>query len=64
MGVGWQEIIVIIVAFFAFFRGENAQEAAKWLGKTTRELRNAWDELKNEIIIQEPKSVKKKRMAG
>jgi Sec-independent protein translocase protein TatA len=64
MGVGWQEIIVIIVAFFAFFKGENARDAARWFGKTTKELRLAWDDLKNDIIIQEKKSVKKKRMAG
>ncbi len=64
MAVGWQELIVIIVAFFAFFRGENARDAAKWLGKTTKELKLAWDDLKNDIIIQAPKSHKKKRMAG
>ena len=63
MGVGWQEFVLILIVFFALISGDKLEEVTRFFGKTVREVRRGWDDIKREF---EPvkKDFRKKKLIG
>lgn len=58
-GIGWSEILLIMLVALVVLGPKKLPDAAKSLGKTVRELRNAISGLENEIRGDEaPKPLK------
>lgn len=48
-GIGFSEILIILVVAIMLFGSKGIPDIARFLGKTMAQLKNASDELKNEI---------------
>ncbi|HWZ21687.1 MAG TPA: twin-arginine translocase TatA/TatE family subunit [Cytophagaceae bacterium] len=49
LGMGWQEIILLVLVILLFFGAKRIPELAKGLGRGIREFKDASKEIKNEI---------------
>ncbi len=49
LGMGWQEIILLVLVILLFFGAKRIPELAKGLGRGIREFKDASKEIKSEI---------------
>jgi sec-independent protein translocase protein TatA len=49
LGMGWQEIILLVLVILLFFGAKRIPELARGLGKGIREFKDASKEIKSEI---------------
>jgi sec-independent protein translocase protein TatA len=49
LGMGWQEIIMIVMIILLFFGAKRIPELARGLGRGIREFKDASKEIKSEI---------------
>jgi len=49
LGMGWQEIILLVLVVLLFFGAKRIPELAKGLGRGIREFKDASKEIKSEI---------------
>jgi sec-independent protein translocase protein TatA len=49
MGMGWQEIILLVLVILLFFGAKRIPELARGLGRGIREFKDASKEIKSEI---------------
>jgi len=49
LGMGWQEIILLVLVILLFFGAKRIPELARGLGRGIREFKDASKEIKNEM---------------
>jgi len=49
MGIGWQEILLILLVVLLFFGAKRIPEIAKGLGKGVREFKKAVHDVESEV---------------
>jgi len=62
LGMGWQEIMLLVLVILLFFGAKRIPELARGLGKGIREFKDASKEIKSEISkgMEEDSSAEKK----
>ena len=62
LGMGWQEIMLLVLVILLFFGAKRIPELARGLGKGIREFKDASKEIKSEISkgMDEDSSTEKK----
>jgi len=63
MGVGWMEILVILVVALLVLGPDKLPDTARSIGKTLREVQQAMRETTRVITEEEPEDVRKTREA-